>query len=237
MGFVVFNGVSSEDFHIQVETPPGYEIPEREYESYHVPGRNGDILLETGAYKNVKRTYKLAVGSIEKRYVDIVNPMVEWLSSVKGYSRLEDSYEPEYYRMAMYAGNNTVSNILGAAGRVDIVFNCKPQRYLKAGEIPLFFEKPGIIRNPTKFNSLPKITIFGSGEGAIQIGNYKVSISNILNGMIIDGEVQDCYVDRQNANRLVSLEKGFPRLEDGDNEITFAGGVTAMEVLPRWWTI
>ena len=41
MGVIIYNGVSSEEFAIQVEHPPGYETPEKDYEVTHIPGRNG----------------------------------------------------------------------------------------------------------------------------------------------------------------------------------------------------
>ena len=46
MGVIVFNGISSKDVGIEVETFPEYTIPEREYEAIHVPGRNGDVIID-----------------------------------------------------------------------------------------------------------------------------------------------------------------------------------------------
>ena len=36
MGVIIYNGVSSEEFAIQVEHPPGYETPEKDYEITHI---------------------------------------------------------------------------------------------------------------------------------------------------------------------------------------------------------
>lgn len=237
MGIVIFNGISSQDFHIQVEHPPGYEFPERDYDLVHVPGRNGDIVLDKGSYKNVEREYEIAVAAINESFATAANRISEWLHSASTYARLEDSYEPEYYRMALYSENNLVSNILQHAGRTTVLFNCKPQRYLKQGEKPVIFKSTGKLRNPTYFNALPIITVKGNGSGVLQVGNYIVNISSIEGSLIIDSEIQDAYNGTQNQNQYVTLNNGFPQLVSGESQISFTGGITSVEVIPNWWTL
>lgn len=237
MGVVIFNGVSSLDYHIQVEHPPEYETPSKDYEIVHVPGKNGDIVLDKGSFKNVARSYQVAVGSLEEDFTTQVNRISEWLHSASGYARLEDSYEPEYYRLAMYEESNIIKNILGQAGRTTINFNCKPQRYLKLGDISVMFTKNGILRNPTEFIALPIISVNGSGSGTLRIGEFTVSLSQINGTTIINSDVQDCYYGLNNRNSYVTLNHGFPKLLKGENEISFSGGITSMEVIPKWWTL
>lgn len=139
MGEIVFNGISSKEYDIQVEHPPGYQIPERDCDVIHVPGRNGDIVIDKGSYKNVERSYQIAVGSLDKDFIDLVNPISEWLHSGVGYCRLEDSYEPEYYRLAMFNENVEIDNIEFHGGRTTITFDCKPQRFFKSGDESIVF--------------------------------------------------------------------------------------------------
>lgn len=47
MGVITFNGIASDKLGIQVEHPPGYETPKKDYEIVHVPGRNGDVYIDT----------------------------------------------------------------------------------------------------------------------------------------------------------------------------------------------
>ena len=61
MGVIIYNGISSEEFAIQVEHPPGYETPEKDYEVTHIPGRNGDIYVDKGSYKNASRSYDICL--------------------------------------------------------------------------------------------------------------------------------------------------------------------------------
>lgn len=237
MGVVIFNGISSLDYHIQVEHPPEYEFPQKDYEIQHVPGRNGDIVLDTGSYQNVNRTYSIAVGSYSESYTAMANRISEWLHSASGYSRLEDSYEPEYYRLAMYEESGNIENLYEHAGRTKISFNCKPQRFHKSGDMPIIFNVNGSIRNPTGFAALPIVTVAGSGNGTLRIGDYTLIFSQINGLTIINCEIQDCYYGTDNRNSYVTLNNGFPKLKPGENEISFSGGITSMEVIPKWWTL
>ncbi len=237
MGIVIFNGVSSQDYGIQVEHPPDYQTPARDYEVIHIPGRNGDLVIDNGSWQNVSRSYQFAIGDVEKDFTDMANVITEWLNSASGYARLEDSYEPEYYRMAMFQNETDIENILQHAGRTTVEFNCKPQRFLKSGEYPVRLSKSSVLRNPTGFHSLPQITVHGTGEGALGVGGHTVTISNIDEFIVLDSDIQDAYKRTINRNSDIILSNGFPELIPGENDISWTGGITCVEVVPRWWTL
>lgn len=239
MGVVIFNGVSSQDYGILVEHPPGYRTPARDYEAVHIPGRNGDLIIDSGSYQNVDRSYELAVGDPRKGFTAMANMLSEWVNSVSGYARLEDSYEPEYYRMAVFQNELDIENILGHAGRVTVDFNCKPQRFLKSGEEPVSFSDPGYLRNPTGFASLPVIKAYGTGLVDMYINGARVRIDGVKQHVVLDSDIQEVYEDDANLNANVFLEKGFPALLPGDNYISWRveNMVSKVEVIPRWWTL
>lgn len=237
MGIITFNGVSSKDLGIQVEHPPGYQTPVKDYDKIHVPGKNGDVIVYKGSYKNVNRTYNIAIGDINLNYTDMANSVSEWLNSVNEYARLEDSYEPEYYRLAIYEESMSLSNLFQHGGRATINFNCKPQRFLKSGDHKIIISTNTSLKNPTKFDSLPIITVRGSGSAELQIGAYHVSITDIGESIVIDSEIQDCYSGTINKNPYIKLVNGYPKLSQGVNEISFSGDITEVEVIPKWWTL
>lgn len=236
MGIVMFNGTSSQDLHALVQTAPDYEFPEKDYNVTHVEGRNGDIVIDAGSWQNVNRTYNLAIDTRTVSYAEVASKLVQWLHSASGYARLEDSYEPDFYRMAMYKDSGSITNIYSKAGQIEVQFNCKPQRYLKSGEIADIFTESTIYRNPTNFPSKPKITVHGSGSGQITIGNYTISLLNILDGMVIDSELQDTYMSNKNCNSRVRISE-YPKIIAGNNTIALTGGVTSIEIIPRWWML
>ena len=236
MGIVVFNGISSQDLHIQVQTEPSYDFPEKDYDVTHVPGRNGDIVIDQGSWQNVSRKYNLAMDAGKISYTEVASKLVQWLHSASGYARLEDSYEPDFYRMAMYKDSGSISNIFNKAGQIDIEFTCKPQRYFKSGEAADIFVASSEYRNPTDFPAKPLIKIHGSGSGVVGIGTYTITINDIIDGMIVDSEQQDTYKDQMNCNSKVSITE-YPKLVSGNNVISISGGVTSIEIIPRWWTL
>ena len=241
MGVIIFNGIPSTNYGIHVETPPVYATPERDYEVVHIPGRNGDLVIDNGSYKNVTRKYSISVGEINGNFTTLAAGVSEWLHSASGYARLEDSYESDYFRLAYYVADAEMENLFHQAGKMSIEFNCKPARFLKAGERAVPFTAAGSISNPTFQKSFPKLTVVVSGSGTLTIGDQTITISGLTNStrMVIDSELQDIYEEGSltNLNSKVSFSDGFPLLSPGVNTITFTGSITSVEVIPRWWIL
>ena len=241
MGVIIFNGIPSTNYGIHVETPPVYATPERDYEVVHIPGRNGDLVIDNGSYKNVTRKYSISVGEIDGNFTTLAAGVSEWLHSASGYTRLEDSYESDYFRLAYYVADAEMENLFHQAGKMLIEFNCKPARFLKAGERAVSFTTDGSISNPTFHKSFPKLTVVVSGSGTLTIGDQTITISGLTNStrMVIDSELQDVYEEGSltNLNSKVSFSDGFPILSPGVNTIAFTGSITSVEVIPRWWIL
>ena len=53
----------------------------------------------------------------------------------------------------------------------------------------------------------------------------------------MDSDIQDVYRGTVNRNADVILSEGFPQLIPGENGIVWTGGITYVEVVPRWWTL
>ena len=78
--------------------------------------------------------------------------------------------------------------------------------------------------------------IHGSGSGTVKIGAYEITIFNILDGMTVDCEIQDTYKNNINCNSRVSIAE-YPKIIAGNNMISMSGGVTSIEITPRWWML
>jgi len=237
MGVITFNGRTSTSIGLQVETPPDYDIPERIYELIHVPGRNGDIAMDTGAYKNSNRPYVVSIGQERGDFSTLAGKLVGWLHSAPGYLRLEDSYNPNHYFMAKYSESNNIVNILQQAGKATITFDRKPQKFLKTGDNAVTVANNGVINNPTSFDSKPLIKINGSGTGTLKVGNYNFTITNISAYMYLDTDLEDAYKDAINMSQYVTAPQGYALLKPGDNKVIFSGGITSIQITPRWWTL
>lgn len=234
MGVIIFNNKSSADCRIRVAHPPGYAYPERDYTITNIPGRNGDIIQDNGCYKNVERTYEVSFDAPNEDFATYANSVSAWLHSTTGYARLEDSYEPDYYRMAVYQESNIFENLYNQAGTATIVFECKPQRFLKSGETPVTVTSGGSLSNPTGFEAYPLIKVSGT-SGVLTVNGKQITLSSIDGYTMLDCELQDAYKETSNKNSTVSGT--FPVLKPGSNTISWTGNISSVIITPRWWTI
>lgn len=222
-------------------------MPKRSYEKIHVPGRNGDLIIDNGSWENVTRSYEVSIASDQRHYREMANSLSEWLHSSTTYARLEDSYEPEYYRMAACLTEIEFSNVFNRGGKTTIEFDCKPQRFLKTGDMLITMSvsdgalSNNRLLNPTRFKALPIIKVYGTGSGTLYVitseMTYEVQISAIENGMVIDSEIQDAYLGSNNKNPVISVPNGFPALVSGMNTFSISGGIIRVEVTPKWYTL
>ena len=234
MGVIIFNNKSSADCRIQVAHPPGYAYPERDYTITHIPGRNGDIIQDNGCYKNVERTYEVSFDAPNEDFATYANAVSAWLHSTTGYARLEDSYEPNYYRMATYQESNIFENLYNKAGTATIVFECKPQRFLKTGDNTIAIQNSLTIMNPTGFEAYPLFKVTGT-SGVLTVNGNSIAISSIDGFVMLDRELQDAY--KENINKNSTVSGTFPVLKPGSNTISWTGGISSVTMKPRWWTI
>ena len=234
MGVIIFNNKSSADCRIQVAHPPGYAYPERDYTITHIPGRNGDIIQDNGCYKNVERTYEVSFDVPNEDFATYANAVSAWLHSTTGYARLEDSYEPNYYRMATYQESNIFENLYNKAGTATIVFECKPQRFLKTGDNTITIQNSLTIMNPTGFEAYPLFKVTGT-SGVLTVNGNSITFSSIDGFVMLDCELQDAY--KENINKNSTISGTFPVLKTGSNTISWTGDITSVTMKPRWWTI
>ena len=234
MGVIIFNNKSSADCRIQVAHPPGYAYPERDYTITHIPGRNGDIIQDNGCYKNVERTYEVSFDVPNEDFATYANAVSAWLHSTTGYARLEDSYEPNYYRMATYQESNIFENLYNQAGTATIVFECKPQRFLKTGDNTITIRNSLTIMNPTGFEAYPLFKVTGT-SGVLTVNGNSITFSSIDDFIMLDCELQDAY--KENINKNSTISGTFPVLKTGSNAISWTGDISSVTMKPRWWTI
>lgn len=240
MGVITFNGVPSTDVGIVVEHYPDYQYPEKVYESSHVPGRNGDVLYEPGEYRNTYNGYQIAFMDIYGResFPEMAENVSRWLHSSHGYVRLSDTYTPNVYYIAYYKEQLALKNLLNKAGRATIKFERKPQRFLVSGDEVATFTANGTITNPTNEDSKPIISVYGTGSGVLLVGSTRVEISNIDGYVTINSELQDSYKGASDQNGVITLPgNAYPILVPGDNGIEFSGGITSVEIIPKWWMV
>lgn len=233
MNTFTYAGTNSRTYGILIDSHTAYNSPGRDYETVEVPGRNGTLTVDNGRYKNVDVVYHCGIGvGFHTKF----NQFKAWLMSKTGYSRLEDSYHTEYFRMARVKSAPSAEYYLkGKAGTFDVEFDCKPQRYLKTGETVQTFTSSGNITNPTLYTALPLIRVYGTGT--LNIGGTTIRIDSANTYTDLDCDIQDAFKGTANCNGNITLSSGkFFELAPGYNGISMSG-ISRIEITPRWWTL
>ena len=99
--YFTYNGRSSLDFGVRISGTGTFGAPEVDYEEITVPGRNGSLLISNHRFKPIRVSYP---ASIVKNLDSNLSALRAFLLSDFGEHRLTDSYHPDEYRMAAYAG-------------------------------------------------------------------------------------------------------------------------------------
>lgn len=226
---IQFNGIRSDELNLVVEHYPVRTFPEISYEVIEVPGRDEDVIIPNGNYKSYRQTYSVFIESYdpeEPMYQLIARKVAEWLMSSPGWHKLEDSYDPEFYRMAYYSGGSEFSNLFNTYGRGSIEFTCAPRRFYKFGDEPVAVTSSSELVNPSNFLADPIYEIPGS---SITVNGHTMSFDT--SGVIID-------VAKHTAKTPLGVSVGvssgtYESLKLGKTN-TFGGSYT---VTPRWWTL
>lgn len=240
----VFGDLNSADLGLDVSGTDTFDFPERDVSKVSVPGRSGDLIIDNGRYSNVSISYSIKMFNRHdtNEFLERFNRVCTVLKAMqRNYFRLEDSYQPDIFRMAQVDGKidpNVVENSSGPVyAEFDLNLSCKPQLFLKSGENTFTFTTSGnSIYNPTDNDSKPFIKIYLSGSGTLGVGDETVTIAEGASAFI----VLDCYshmVYEGTANRasIVTLTDWPVLTANGLTGITFSGDITKVDIIPRWY--
>lgn len=183
-GKLIFGGVDSSDYGIYITGEGVYNAPERAVEFVDVPGRNGAIALDQGRFNNITITYPAGTfGKTQEEFREAVSDFRNAVMALRGYQKLEDTYHPNEYRMAVYTAGLEVSPVhYGTAGEFEVTFECKPQRWLKCGDYPVPIESGNVLTNPSQFESSP--VLLSQGYGMINFNGFSIGLENQPMGLI-----------------------------------------------------
>lgn len=236
-GTFYLDGVDARTAGIRLQKPISIDGIEPIITRQHIPGRNGDIIFNTGAFKNRKGEARCF--ALDRNVINSIDAASAFLQEGTGYRKLECSDDPEHYWSAMVLNGADVEQKMRLLAPFKIKFDCKPQRWVRGGDAVVSFTSSGdSIYNSHSGIALPIITVHGTNDeyGSIKLGDRTITIGSITDGMIIDCELQTAF----SATGYVNLNKDifapvFPRLMPGENVLHFSGGISKIDISPRWW--
>lgn len=228
------DGVDAGSVGIRLQSPVVFSKAVPVVETQTIPGRNGDLIFDTGSYEN--RSGSAPCFCLQEDVEGAISSAGRFLMGQKGYRRLETSDDPNHYWMARVENSPQIEMRLRVLAPFEIEFDCKPQRFVKSGENAVVFTANGSLSNQYGQTALPLITLYGQGKGTLTIGNCVVEVKELGGVLILDSDTQNAYNDNGNQNLNVNAPV-FPILGGGEIPIAFSGGIERVEIIPRWWEL
>lgn len=243
MNYFIYNGISSKDMGVRISSKDVYSAPKYDLKFQSIPGRDGDLISPNGRFPNTTVSYTcfIPAKSIQE-LSDKVTAVKCWLyTEPDRYHTLSDSYDTSFFRKAVFNNKLDISDEVSKIGVFTVNFTCHPMRFSHTGQVKTTFTaSPFVLTNPYPFAAKPYLKINGRGTGTLTIqsaSSNKIWEFSTLNGYTeCDSELMNFYHDTEPKNDTVSGE-GFPTFAPGDNTIAFDGGITSIEVIPRWKSI
>lgn len=258
-----FGGRNSLDIGIRITQQNTRQMPSRRYTEYTVPGRNGKLLFDEGCYDNARMAYYFAAYNRTQTADQIEAKIKEWLLSEGGYMRLEDSRDPDYYRMARTESVETERvGTTGRSIRGTIVFDCLPERWLKIGDVETPIrtvqaeQQPaytylnngsGFVANPLLYIGTCANDIIVQLRQSTWIGYAQYTIAAHSGVIEIDTRTRNAVFSEsgQSANSVIAY------LQNGPDDFELLPGVTQIAayytavddefahvgIKPRWWVL
>ena len=232
--YFTLDGVDSRDFGVYISGQGTFNASGRDYNIIPVPGRNGDLVGPEKRFLNGTLTYPAFIYANFKQQIEAFR---NFLLSLVGYHDLIDSYHPNEIRKVLFKGPFEADvEPKNDAGRFDIEFNCKPQRFLASGNQVTTLTADGSITNPTRFDARPLLRVYGTGT--LGIGSQSVTITQADVYTDLDCEMMDAFKGTANKNPYVQLTNyNFPVFVPGVNNISLGSGITQVDITPRWWLV
>lgn len=205
---LIYNGQDFFDnWGITVDSSETWATPERDREFYHVPGRNGDLILDRGSWLNVEIVYHCHIDDD----FDTQYPLFfDWLSSEIGYAELVDlDKHPDVYRLAVpMFGIKPETTFTTKTANFDVVFSCKPQIFINDGvdrTMTLdFSEETQDDWFNESWQGAPLMTLFAPGGAKIQLSSgtevWMMTVSPFTGDRMV--------IDFETGNALIEDEMG-----------------------------
>lgn len=228
----IYDGNSSKDFNIVVTKVIGrHDTPERDIESVEIPGKDGSLHNDNGSYKDKKIEIECYIKDEVSKYSRLIN---SWLYNKFEIKELWFDDEPDIFYEGLCINKISFSETFKYFNECKITFECKPHKRLFEDNINITISGTTFY-NPTDYESNPILKIYGNGDINLTINNNIINLTNVVDYVVIDSQLIDCYKDTILKNNYMSGE--FPKLQAGENVISWTGTVSKIEVTPNWGCI
>lgn len=218
-----WNGVRSTEYGIYVSEQPPITMPLERTSQITVPGRPGTLTKTEG--EDVYDDLLLTAQCVMKDGARIPEIM-KWL---KGSGKVTFANRPGGYYKGRISNQIPFDKVLrGRENRAFAVnFRCGPF-WCVSDEEEITLTASGTVENEGSVYAEPVITVTGTGDGILMVGETMVELSGLTGSITIDSELQEAYDGMTSMNNAMGGE--FPRLAVGSNGISWTGGITEVRI-------
>ncbi|GLC32924.1 distal tail protein Dit [Clostridium omnivorum] len=220
--FFIFNGIDSSDYLIVKKLPSIFKA-EKNIKKIEIEGRDGFLTEDFGTYKSIPKSVECTI----KDTIDI-DFLCSWLD---GSGEVVFSNEPNKKYKATIINQIEFKKIFTTFHSFIIQFDCQPHKYAFDNNL-ISLASPGTIYNPYTANSKPILKVYGNGSITLNINSNNIYLTNVIDYVIIDSELVDCYRDTVLKNN--DMDGEFPEFLPGSNAVSWTGTVTKVEITPNW---
>jgi len=220
--FIWKNQDSYLDYGIVINKLPSLIKAERNVDEIEIQGRDGDVTIDYKTHKPIIFPLECTVLDEDK-----MESIKSWLD---GFGNLIFSWRSDKYYKAKMINKIDISESMDSLGEFPLLFKCQPHAY-SLGNETITLQATGTIYNSGSAIALPIIKLFGTGSLTLTINGATVNLTNVVDYVTIDSNLQESFKDLVYKNQYMTGL--FPVLEKGNNIISFTGA-TKIEITPNF---
>lgn len=226
---IIINNVSSHHYGITVVSRVDIPPAQKNIQFIDVLGRDGAL---TKDYGYLDRTFTVDFNfKIKSRWDNMPKKIRTITSWLLGASELAFTDDREVFYKVKSVRIGNISREIRVLGKFSVEFTVEPFAYYYDSN-KIVLTKPRVLYNQGTIKSLPYIKINGTGNIELTINGVITQFKNVDGYIECDSDIKETYKDGVLLNN--SKIGMFPIFDIGQNNISWKGNVTSIEIQPRW---
>lgn len=188
---------------------------------------DGDLYEDLGGRKDI--IIPVECNFISDNPKEVFRRVKHWLNNIED-NKLIFTDDPRWFYKVVNIEIGQMEVKFKRKGEFTINFTCRGWQYSLDGDEFIEIENNTMFYNEYDL-AKPLLYLEGNGEITITINNNKFKVM-VKDYLYIDSELEIAY--REKTDCLNIDEGDYPVLEYGENNISFTGNVSKIEIKPRW---
>lgn len=188
---------------------------------------DGDLYEDLGGRKDIM--IPVECNFISDNPKEVFRRVKHWLNNIED-NKLIFTDDPRWFYKVVNIEIGQMEVKFKRKGEFTINFTCRGWQYSLDGDEFIEIENNTMFYNEYDL-AKPLLYLEGNGEITITINNNKFKVM-VKDYLYIDSELEIAY--REKTDCLNIDEGDYPVLEYGENNISFSGNLSKVEIKPRW---